>query len=182
MGCCVSTNTIPNSKSSGKRNCTDQSPTATCPLPEKESIKEVLYETTTQKKSLHKNNDAKIHRQDDAVYTAKTPPAVGKSTGRGPGSFPGRNRPGLGNERIKCGGESSGRRSKSQVARTNTGLGGGQSSRKMTKSRDRVKYGSDEMIRKMDAEVREFTCTSATPTTKELLENTHVSLECFIFL
>lgn len=111
---------------------------------------------------------------------------VGRSPGRRSDPSPSRNRPGPCYGRRMDSGESSGRRSRSPVIRADswsskTGLDGCKSSRKMDKSPGRVGFGSGERIRKVEEETESEENTWP-PTNNELLENPHVSLECFIFL
>ncbi|KAI3466662.1 hypothetical protein Pfo_023325 [Paulownia fortunei] len=277
MGCCVSTNNtspppktphISNSSSSTKQNGNSESPPPTYPLPEEETVKEVLSETPTIPKHpsppiprFHENHqnesqfkktaDQKKHHQNGTFFkkpfmafgndelsevsseicstlsenvsvsttitekrenngdgndefreTQWSPPVrfmnrsfsgdvkrektVGKSPGRRSEPSPSRNGPGSSYGRRKDSGESSGRRSRSPVMRTDkrsskTGLGGSQSSRKTDKSPGRVGSGSGEGIRKVD-EGKESEGITWPPTSNELLENPLVSLECFIFL
>ncbi|KAL0353107.1 UNVERIFIED_CONTAM: hypothetical protein Sangu_0892000 [Sesamum angustifolium] len=113
---------------------------------------------------------------------------VGRSPGRKSEPSPSRVRPGTGSGygRRRDGGESSGRRSRSPVTRTEsgaskTGLTRSQSARKTGKSPGRVGSGLGERIRKAD-EGKESGDGKWPPTSNESLENPLVSLECFIFL
>ncbi|KAK6154705.1 hypothetical protein DH2020_008953 [Rehmannia glutinosa] len=197
MGCFVSTNNtsqpqkIPNISSSTKQNGNGKSPPPTCPLPEEETVKEVLSETTTIRRfhENHRNDSRFIKRHDDdfadekkihqngTVFKEKSMGnTVGKYSGRISEPDSGLNRPGPGYGMRKDIGESSGRRSSSRVMCTDswsakTGLVGGQSP-------GRVEFGSGERTRKVD----EGGKITWTPTSNELLENPLVSLECFIFL
>ncbi|KAK6133428.1 hypothetical protein DH2020_032840 [Rehmannia glutinosa] len=192
MGCFVSTNNtsqpqkIPNISCSTKQNGNGKSPPATCPLPEEETVKEVLSETTTiQRFRENLRNDTRfIKRHDDfadekkrhqsgAVFneTEKRENTVGKYSGLISEPTPDMNRPGPGYGMRKENGESSGRRSSSRVMCTDswsakTGVNGGHSP-------GQVGSGSDEGTRKVE-EGGEITWT---PTSNELLENPLVSLE-----
>lgn len=113
-----------------------------------------------------------------------------KTAGRSPGrrsEQPSPNRvrpaPGSASMRKRESGESSGRRSRSPVTRTESGtsragLGRTQSGRKTGKSPGRVGSGLGERTRKVD----EGGDCKWPPTSNESLENPLVSLECFIFL
>ncbi|KAK4439925.1 hypothetical protein Salat_0327400 [Sesamum alatum] len=110
---------------------------------------------------------------------------VGRSPGRKSEPSPSRVSPGIGSGygRRRDSGESSGRRSRSPVTRTDsgaskTGITRSQSARKTGKSPGRVGSGLGERIRKAD-EGKE---SKWPPTNNESLENPLVSLECFIFL
>ncbi|KAK6149895.1 hypothetical protein DH2020_017420 [Rehmannia glutinosa] len=115
---------------------------------------------------------------------------VGRSPGRRSEPSPSRARPGQGPGsgygRRKDSGESSGRRSRSPVMRTDsgsskTGLGRTNSVRKTGKSPGRVGSGLGERIRKVD-DGKDGGDIKWPPTSNESLENPLVSLECFIFL
>lgn len=119
---------------------------------------------------------------------AKRDKSVGRSPGRRPEPSPQRVRNGTnsGYGRRRDSGESSGRRSRSPVTRTDsgqpkTGLSRSQSTRKAGKSPGRLVPGSGERVRKMD-EGKEMEENKWLPTSNESLENPLVSLECFIFL
>lgn len=67
------------------------------------------------------------------------------------------------------------------MIRSKRGMGGSKSSRKTGNSPGRVGHGSGERIRKGE-EVGESEEITRPPTNNDLLENSLVSLECFIFL
>ncbi|KAH6775278.1 hypothetical protein C2S52_012839 [Perilla frutescens var. hirtella] len=111
---------------------------------------------------------------------------AGRSPARRSNKSPGRVNPGSGHGRKTGGGESSERRSRSPVIHSDsgsskTGLSTSRSLRKTGNSPGRVGYGSGEKIRKGE-EVRESEEMTRPPTSNDLLENSLVSLECFIFL
>ncbi|CAA3016328.1 Hypothetical predicted protein [Olea europaea subsp. europaea] len=139
-------------------------------------VKEVRQKPTAKFKNRSLSGEVKPDR------------AVKKSPVRMPESSP--VRVGSGREspavygRKKDSGEWSGRRSRSPVARTDsgpaiTGLDRSQSSRRIGKSLDRVRSGLDERHRKLEEDDRD---SKLPPTSNESLENPLVSLECFIFL
>ncbi|GFP98268.1 hypothetical protein PHJA_001970700 [Phtheirospermum japonicum] len=157
-------------------------------LGESESVS--VSTNVTEKRE--ERNDEQLRRsspvkRNNAAYSGevKRDKAVGRSPGRRPEPSPGRARPGpvsgSGNVRRRDSGESSGRRSRSPVARTDSGpskMGSGRSpsTRKTGKSPGRVGSGLGERTRRVDEE-RKWP-----PTGDESLENPLVSLECFIFL
>lgn len=105
---------------------------------------------------------------------------AGRSPARRSNSSPGRAKPGSGYSRKTATGESSGRRSRSPAIRSDsgsskTGLDANKSTRKTGNHSGRVGIGSGE-------KEREETTRRPPTTSNELLENSFVSLECFIFL
>ncbi|KAI3456285.1 hypothetical protein Pfo_012948 [Paulownia fortunei] len=165
-------------------------------LGESESVSVSTTVTEKRENNCDRNDELRELRQrSPARYKnrsfsgeVKREKTVGRSPGRRSEPSPSRVRPGTGSGygRRRDSGESSGRRSRSPVTRTEsgpskTGLVRSQSARKTGKSPARVGSGLGERIRKLD-EGKDDGDKKWPPTSNESLENPLVSLECFIFL
>ncbi|KAL8460400.1 hypothetical protein ACS0TY_032075 [Phlomoides rotata] len=148
---------------------------------EKREIKSELREFRQMSPSKLKNRSFSGEMNRDRT--------VGRSPGRRPEPSPNRVRPasGSGYVRKRENGESSGRRSRSPVTRTDSGatkpgLERTQSGRKMGKSPGRVGSVTGERARRVNGGKESGDSKWPPTSSNELLENPLVSLECFIFL
>ncbi|KAG8385573.1 hypothetical protein BUALT_Bualt03G0059200 [Buddleja alternifolia] len=173
----------------------DVSEEACSTLSESVSISTTLTEKTKEKENYDEIRHRSPARIKNRSFSSevKRERTVGRSPGRRSEPSPGRARPvtGSGYGRRKDSGESSGRRSRSPVTRSDStqskmNLGRSPSARKTGKSPARVGSGlGDRMIRKTDEAGKESGDNKKWPpptNSNESLENPLVSLECFIFL